>query len=164
MYRDNFVLAVIFQDLGSHFEFLVHRCHDSDFHNAKIIIIFADMLEDNRIKVFLTVLECGNFTAAAYKLGVSQPAVSQNIAELERLLGVQLMERARGEIILTDDGRLFEGYARQIAHWYAVADRAFHPDPLALPPQPVKPAVVQLENGTEARVWTSGGDIHIELK
>ena len=60
------------------------------------------MLEDNRIKVFLTVLECGNFTAAAYKLGISQPAVSQNIAELERLLGVQLMERARGEISLTE--------------------------------------------------------------
>ena len=60
------------------------------------------MLEDNRIKVFLTVLECGNFTAAALKLGISQPAVSQNIAELERLLGVPLMERARGEIALTD--------------------------------------------------------------
>ena len=122
------------------------------------------MLEDNRIKVFLTVLECGNFTAAAYKLGISQPAVSQNIAELERLLGVQLMERARGEITLTENGRLFEGYARQIAHWYAVADRAFHPDPLALNPQPVKPAVLKLDDGTEAEVWASGSDIHIELK
>lgn len=122
------------------------------------------MLEDNRIKVFLTVLECGNFTAAAYKLGISQPAVSQNIAELERLLGVQLMERARGEISLTENGRVFEGYARQIAHWYAVADRAFHPDPLALHPQPEKPAVLRLDDGRTAEVWASGSDIHIELK
>ena len=122
------------------------------------------MLEDNRIKVFLTVLECGNFTAAALKLGVSQPAVSQNIAELERLLGVPLMERARGEIALTENGRLFEGYARQIAHWYAVADTAFHPDPLALHPQTIKPAILKLDNGTEASVWASGSDIHIELK
>jgi molybdate transport repressor ModE-like protein len=124
----------------------------------------CSMLEDNRVKVFLTVLECGNFTAAAYKLGISQPAVSQNIAELERLLGVQLIERTRGEISLTDDGRLFEGYARQIAHWYAVADRAFHPDPLALHPQPEKPAVLRLDDGRTAEVWVSGSDIHIELK
>ena len=93
------------------------------------------MLEDNRIKIFLTVVECGNFTAAAYKLGISQPAVSQNIAELEKQLGVQLMERARGEISLTPDGERFLGYARQIQHWYSVADKAFHPDPLALHPQ-----------------------------
>lgn len=122
------------------------------------------MLEDTRIKIFLTVIECGNFTAAANKLGISQPAVSQNIAELERLLGVQLMERARGEISLTENGRLFEGYARQIAHWYAVADSAFHPDPLTLHPQAVKPAVLKLENGAEASVWASGSDIHIEVK
>ena len=124
----------------------------------------CDMLEDTRIKIFLTVIECGNFTAAANKLGISQPAVSQNIAELERLLGVQLMERARGEIALTENGRLFEGYARQIAHWYAVADTAFHPDPLALHPQTIKPAILKLDNGTEASVWASGSDIHIELK
>ena len=122
------------------------------------------MLEDNRIKIFLTVIECGNFTAAANKLGISQPAVSQNIAELERLLGVPLMERARGEIALTENGRLFEGYARQIAHWYAVADTAFHPDPLALHPQTEKPAVLRLDDGRTAEVWASGSDIHIELK
>jgi len=122
------------------------------------------MLEDNRIKVFLTVLECGNFTAAAYKLGISQPAVSQNIAELEKQLGVQLMERSRGEIALTENGRIFEGYARQIAHWYSVADRAFHPDPLALHPQRVTPAVVKLDDGRTVEVWGSGNDIHIELK
>ncbi len=122
------------------------------------------MLEDNRIKVFLTVLECGNFSAAAVKLGISQPAVSQNIAELERLLGVQLMERGRGEVSLTEQGRLFEGYARQIAHWYAVTDRAFHPDPLALNPQAPRPVSLKLENGREADIWVSGDDIHISVK
>jgi DNA-binding transcriptional LysR family regulator len=122
------------------------------------------MLEDNRIKVFLAVIECGNFTAAANRLGITQPAVSQNIAELERLLGVQLMERSRGEIILTEQGRLFEGYARQIAHWYAVADKAFHPDPLALHPKAVEPVRLRLDDGSDAEVWTSGRDIHITLK
>ena len=122
------------------------------------------MLEDTRIKIFLSVIECGSFTAAANKLGITQPAVSQNIAELERLLGVQLMERARGEISLTENGRLFEGYARQISHWYSVADKAFHPDPLAIHPTPVAPVRLKLDDGSEASVWASGRDIHIELK
>lgn len=122
------------------------------------------MLEDNRIKIFLTVLECGSFTAAANKLGITQPAVSQSIAELERLLGVQLLERSRSEMSLTREGKFFESYARQIAHWYEVANRAFHPDPLAIDKKAPEPARIKLEDGTEAEVWGSGRDIHIELK
>ena len=74
------------------------------------------------------------------------------------------MERGRGVISLTENGRLFEGYARQIAHWYDVAEKAFHPDPLALRPQVVEPVNLRLDDGSEARVWASGRDIHIELK
>ena len=122
------------------------------------------MLEDNRIRIFLAVVDCGSFTAAANKLRITQPAVSQNIAELERILGVQLMERARGEIALTDNGRRFEGYARQIAHWYDVANKAFNPDPLAIHPLQVEPVRLRLDDGSEAEVWASGRDIHIELK
>ena len=47
------------------------------------------MLEDFRLKVFATVAAEGSFTKAAAVLGVSQPAVSQNIAELEKLSGVK---------------------------------------------------------------------------
>jgi molybdate transport repressor ModE-like protein len=122
------------------------------------------MLEDNRIRIFLAVVDCGSFTAAAARLRITQPAVSQNIAELERILGVQLMERARGEITLTENGRRFEGYARQIAHWYEVANKAFNPDPLSIHPQTVEPVRLRLDDGSEAEVWASGKDIHIELK
>ncbi|MBQ6016179.1 MAG: LysR family transcriptional regulator [Bacteroidales bacterium] len=109
-------------------------------------------------------MDCGSFTAAAVRLHITQPAVSQNIAELERILGVQLMDRARGEIALTENGRLFEGYARQIAHWYDVANKAFNPDPLAIHPKAVEPVRLRLDDGSEAEVWASGKDIHIELK
>ncbi len=122
------------------------------------------MLEDNRIRIFLAVVDCGSFTAAAARLRITQPAVSQNIAELERILGVQLMDRARGEIALTENGRRFEGYARQIAHWYEVANKAFNPDPLSIHPQTVEPVRLRLDDGSEAEVWASGKDIHIELK
>ena len=41
------------------------------------------MLEDFKIKVFVTVASTGSFTKAGELLGISQPAVSQNVAELE---------------------------------------------------------------------------------
>ncbi len=63
------------------------------------------MIEDSRLKVFLAVAREGSFTIAARKLGISQPAVSQNIAELEKSLGVELFERSRGSVRLTSAGR-----------------------------------------------------------
>ena len=41
------------------------------------------MMEDFRIKVFMAVVNEGSFTKAASSLGISQAAVSQNVAELE---------------------------------------------------------------------------------
>ena len=72
------------------------------------------MLEDFRLKVFMTVAAEGSFTKAASVLGVSQPAVSQNVAELEKLSGVKLFERLRGEVVLTPQGEVFMEYVRKI--------------------------------------------------
>ena len=122
------------------------------------------MLEDKRLKIFAAVVENLSFTAAASSLGLTQPAVSQSIAELEKSLGVQLFDRNRGEVVLTPHGRLFEGYARQIMHWYKAAENAFHPSPLSVASAPEAPAVVPLDEFSEAHVWSSEGDIHIEIK
>lgn len=43
-----------------------------------------NMFEDFRLKVFMAVAETGSFTKAAKSIGISQPAVSQNINALER--------------------------------------------------------------------------------
>lgn len=123
------------------------------------------MLEDKRLKVFAAVVESGNFTAAASSLGLSQPAVSQNISELEKDLGVRLFDRStRGEVRLTEQGRLFEGYARQILHWYKAAREAFNPSPLAVGFKPEAPATIPLDAATDALVWSSEGDLHIQLR
>ena len=45
------------------------------------------MLIDFRLKVFYTVAKSGSFSKAARELGITQPAVSQNIAELEQQIG-----------------------------------------------------------------------------
>lgn len=83
------------------------------------------MLEDFRLKVFMTVASEGSFTKAASLLQISQPAVSQNISELEKTLGVKLFERLHGEIRLTDQGRLFRNHARRILGSYAEASNLF---------------------------------------
>lgn len=83
------------------------------------------VFEDFRLKVFVTVVDEGSFTKAARVLDISQPAVSQNISELEKMLGFSLLERGRAKVEPTPDGAVFLTYARKILHWYSAADELF---------------------------------------
>ena len=57
------------------------------------------------LRTFEAAARHSNFTRAARELGVSQPAVSQQIRLLQRILGRALFERAGPAVRLTDDGR-----------------------------------------------------------
>lgn len=83
------------------------------------------MIEDNRLNIVKTVTECRNFTAAAKALGISQPAVSQAIAELERQLDVRLFDRSRSGITLTLQGEDFMKSAEKILAEYKTIERRF---------------------------------------
>ena len=83
------------------------------------------MLEDFRLQVFMTVVREKSFTRAAAELGVSQPAVSQNIAELEKLVGYKLFERLKGETVLTGEGEVFRQYAEKMLASCAGLDNMF---------------------------------------
>ncbi len=83
------------------------------------------MLEDFRLRVFQQVAGLGSFTAAAKALGITQPAVSQHIAELERFAGGQLFERGRGRIALTARGQRFLALADGILEGYRRLDGEF---------------------------------------
>ena len=85
------------------------------------------MLDDFRLKVFMTVAKEGSFTKAAASLNISQPAVSQHISELERVTGVKLFERLRGEVVLTEQGRVFQIHAKRILDAYMSASSLFTP-------------------------------------
>lgn len=50
-------------------------------------------LDLGRLRTFRLVVELGSFSAAAARLGLSQPAVSSQVRELERNLGTRLLER-----------------------------------------------------------------------
>lgn len=76
------------------------------------------MLEDFRLKVFVTLAQERSFTRAAERLRVSQPAVSQNISELEKQFGIRLFDRLRGEVVLTPAGDAFREYAEDILSRY----------------------------------------------
>ena len=89
------------------------------YYFSIFVKILSKMLDDFRLKIFLTVAQEGGFTKAAAVLGVTQPSVSQNIAELERQLGAKLFERQRAEVVLTPAGRLFKDYAERILRSYA---------------------------------------------
>ena len=83
------------------------------------------MLTDFRLKVFKTVADRLSFTKAAAELLISQPAVTKQINELERLLGKPLFLRHGNLISLTDDGvRLLE-YANRILALYGELRDAF---------------------------------------
>ena len=83
------------------------------------------MFEDSRISVFMAVAREGSFTKAARSLGISQPAVSQNIADLEKETGTLLFERKRGSVALTTNGKKFKEFADQINYWYKAASEEF---------------------------------------
>jgi len=85
------------------------------------------MLEDFRLKVFITLASMKSFTKAATQLGISQPAVSQHVSELERQLNVKLFERQRGETLLTPAGRVFLSYAGRILSDYHDIEVLFAP-------------------------------------
>ncbi|MBO5943413.1 MAG: LysR family transcriptional regulator [Bacteroidales bacterium] len=85
------------------------------------------MLEDFRLKVFLALAAEKSFTEAAKKLGISQPAVSQNIAELEKGLGVKLFQRLHGETVLSPEGEIFRRYAEKILLAASDAELMFSP-------------------------------------
>lgn len=85
------------------------------------------MLEDFRLKVFMTVAKEGSFTKAAAVLNISQPAVSQHVSELERTTGVKLFDRLHGEVKLTEPGKAFQFRAKEILDAYSAASTLFSP-------------------------------------
>jgi DNA-binding transcriptional LysR family regulator len=61
----------------------------------------------NGVNTFVQVVESGSFTRAADELGLPKSSVSRSVAELERSLGVRLLQRTTRKIHLTDAGRIY---------------------------------------------------------
>jgi DNA-binding transcriptional LysR family regulator len=57
------------------------------------------------LQTFSAVARCGSFSAAARELHLSQPALTQAVADFERSLGARLLERSSRGVALTEPGR-----------------------------------------------------------
>ncbi|HWL79336.1 MAG TPA: LysR family transcriptional regulator [Roseomonas sp.] len=66
-----------------------------------------------QLRTFLAVVDEGSVSLAARALGLTQPAASQQLRELERTLGVRLLDRAAGRSLPTAAGAAFSAPARQ---------------------------------------------------
>lgn len=71
-------------------------------------------MELRQLVYFEAVVRHGGFTRAAEALRVAQPAVSAQIAKLERELGLPLLHRTTRRVRLTDAGELVLGRVRRI--------------------------------------------------
>tara|TARA_A100001391_G_scaffold145276_1_gene102890 strand:- start:19035 stop:19931 length:897 start_codon:yes stop_codon:yes gene_type:complete len=71
-------------------------------------------MELKQLRLFLAVAEELNFTRAAHRMHIAQPALSQHILNLERLLGTQLFRRNKQAVTLTQAGEELHLHARKV--------------------------------------------------
>jgi DNA-binding transcriptional LysR family regulator len=72
------------------------------------------VIEIRHLKYFVTLVNEMHFTKAAKQLHIAQPALSQNIRQIELALGAQLLVRTNREVTLTPAGRVFYREACQL--------------------------------------------------
>lgn len=71
-------------------------------------------MEIRQLKYFLAIAEAGQITKAAARLHITQPPLSQQMILLEKELGVQLIERTKKHVTLTEAGYILQNRAEQI--------------------------------------------------
>ena len=69
-------------------------------------------MELRHLRYYVAVAEALNFTRAATRLRVAQPALSRQVSDLEEELGVDLLKRTSHGVMLTAEGKLFLEEAR----------------------------------------------------
>ncbi len=70
----------------------------------------------NQIRAFQATAETGSLSAAARKLGLTQPTLSRQVAALEQALNVTLFERAGKRLLLTDAGAALRQHADRMGN------------------------------------------------
>src|SRR3989337_1040175 len=80
------------------------------------------MFDVKQLRVLRAVAEHGSFSAAADALSYTQPAISQQIAALEKRAGTTLVDRGSRGVRLTDAGRTLAEHAEVVIARLAAAE------------------------------------------
>jgi DNA-binding transcriptional LysR family regulator len=80
-------------------------------------------METRELRYFVTVAEELHFGRAAERLGIAQPPLSRAIQQLERRLGVTLLERTNRNVALTAAGSVLLREGRAALDAVEAADR-----------------------------------------
>ena len=68
----------------------------------------------NHLAIFHAVAQAGSMTLGAERLDISQPAVSKQVQELERVLGVHLFDRIGRRVHLSQAGEILADYSQRL--------------------------------------------------
>ncbi len=80
-----------------------------------------------QLKYITKIAEIGSISVAARELFISQPSLTKSLSELEKELGITIFNRTNKGIILSKDGEVFLGYARQVLEQTAlIEDKYMH--------------------------------------
>lgn len=71
-------------------------------------------MDVKQLRYFIAIAEEGSFSAAAQRVNVAQPSLSQHVLTLERDLGVTLLERSPRGVSLTQSGEILLAHAREV--------------------------------------------------
>lgn len=102
----NFVVVGIFEEL----------LYAKRMNKALIGTDRLDLLE-----TFVRIVEAGSLSAAAQQQGTTQPTVSRRLQQLERLMGLRLLQRSTHVMKLTEDGERCYAHAKELLErWNAI--------------------------------------------
>lgn len=109
-------------------------------------------MEIKQLQHFSRIAEIGNLTRAASVLGVTQAALSRQVAQLEAELGTELFRRNGRGLVLTDAGQRLLDHVPMVLRQIALAERAVRGSTgpvrgtlvLGLPPSLARTIVVPL--------------------
>lgn len=83
-------------------------------------------MNSQAIRTFITLAKLNSFSQTADSLFISQSTVTKRICELEREVGKDLFIRDKRHVSLTEDGRIFLGYAERIIELEEASLREMH--------------------------------------
>lgn len=84
-----------------------------------------------QLRYIVAIAEAGTLSGAAKALFISQPSLTKTVQELENEMGIKIFERTNKGVLLSHDGEIFLGYARQVLEQAALLESHYKTQPAA---------------------------------